>query len=141
MAYGHVYVAQISLSADFNQALKAIKEAEAYPGPSIVIAYSQCISHGILAGMGTAQKQAKKAIEAGYWSLFRYNPELKEQGKNPFILDSKEPTGDFKEYIKSEIRFNALAKVAPDKVEEIYDQAAKFAEEKREYYKDLADKE
>lgn len=141
MSYGYVYVAQISLSADFNQALKAIKEAEAYPGPSIVIAYSQCISHGILAGMGTAQKQAKKAIEAGYWSLFRYNPELKEQGKNPFILDSKEPTGDFKEYIKSEIRFNALAKVAPDKVEEIYDQAAKFAEEKREYYKDLADKE
>lgn len=140
MSYGYVYVAQISLSADFNQALKAIKEAEAYPGPSIIIAYSQCISHGILAGMGTAQKQAKRAVEAGYWSLFRYNPELKLQGKNPFVLDSKEPTQDFKEYIKSEIRFNALSKVAPDRVEEIYDKAAKFAEENRKYYKGLSDK-
>lgn len=140
MSYGYVYVAQISLSADFNQTLKAIKEAEAYPGPSVIIAYSQCISHGILAGMGTAQKQAKRAVESGYWSLFRYNPELKDQGKNPFILDSKEPTQDFKEYIKSEIRFNALSKVAPDKVEEIYDRAAKFAEESREYYKNLSNK-
>lgn len=140
MSYGYVYVAQISLSADFNQALKAIREAEAYPGPSIIIAYSQCISHGILAGMGTAQKQAKRAVEAGYWNLFRYNPELKDQGKNPFILDSKEPTQDFKEYIKSEIRFNALSKVAPDRVEEIYDKAAKFAEESREYYKGLSGK-
>lgn len=140
MSYGYVYVAQISLSADFNQTLKAIKEAEAYPGPSVIIAYSQCISHGILAGMGTAQKQAKRAVESGYWSLFRYNPSLKEQGKNPFILDSKEPTQDFKEYIKSEIRFNALSKIAPDKVEEIYDRAAKFAEESREYYKSLSNK-
>ncbi len=138
MSYGYVYVAQVSLSADFNQTLKAIKEAEAYPGPSIVIAYSQCISHGILTGMGTAQKQAKKAIESGYWSLFRYNPALKDQGKNPFVLDSKEPTQDFKEYIKSEIRFNALSKVVPDKVDAIFDQAAKDAEEKHRYYKDLA---
>lgn len=140
MSYGYVYVAQISLSADFNQALKAIKEAEAYPGPSIVIAYSQCISHGILSGMGMAQKQAKRAIEAGYWNLFRYNPALKDQGKNPFILDSKEPTADFKEYIKSEIRFNALSKVSPDKVEEIYNQAERFAKEKRENYKNLSER-
>ena len=138
MSYGYVYVAQVSLSADFNQTLKAIREAEAYPGPSIIIAYSQCISHGILTGMGTAQKQAKKAIEAGYWTLFRYNPELKEQGKNPFILDSKEPTQDFKEYIKSEVRFNALSKVAPEQAEEIFDQAAKNAEENSEYYRKLA---
>lgn len=140
MSYGYVYVAQISLSADFNQALKAIKEAEAYPGPSIIIAYSQCISHGILSGMGMAQKQAKRAVEAGYWNLFRYNPALKDEGKNPFILDSKEPTEDFKEYIKSEIRFNALSKVSPDKVEEIYNQAEKFAREKRENYKNLSER-
>lgn len=138
MSYGYVYVAQVSLSADFNQALKAIREAEAYPGPSIIIAYSQCISHGILTGMGTAQKQAKKAIEAGYWTLFRYNPELKEQGKNPFVLDSKEPTQDFKEYIKSEVRFNALSKVAPEQAEEIFDQAAKNAQENVKYYRTLA---
>ena len=138
MSYGYVYVAQVSLSADFNQTLKAIKEAEAYPGPSIVIAYSQCISHGILTGMGTAQKQAKRAIEAGHWTLFRYNPELKEQGKNPFMLDSKEPTQDFKEYMRSEIRFSALSKVAPDKVEEIFDQAAKDVEEKNRQYRNLA---
>lgn len=138
MSYGYVYVAQVSLSADFNQTLKAIKEAEAYPGPSIVIAYSQCISHGILTGMGTAQKQAKRAIEAGHWALFRYNPELKDQGKNPFILDSKEPTQDFKEYMRSEIRFSALSKVTPDKVEEIFDQAAKDVEEKNRQYRNLA---
>lgn len=138
MSYGYVYVAQVSLSADFNQALKAIKEAEAYPGPSIVIAYSQCISHGILTGMGTAQKQAKRAIEAGYWSLFRYNPALKDEGKNPFILDSKEPTQDFKEYIKSEIRFNSLSKIVPEEMEKIFDQAARDAEEKNKQYRDLA---
>ena len=138
MSYEYVYVAQISLSADFNQALKAIKEAEAYDGPSVIIAYSQCISHGILAGMGTAQKQAKRAIEAGYWSLFRYNPDLIEQGKNPFILDSKQPTQDFKEYIKSEVRFNALSKIVPSEVEKIYDKAAKYAEEKNKNYRNLA---
>lgn len=138
MSYGYVYVAQISLSADFNQALKAIREAEAYPGPSIIIAYSQCISHGILAGMGTAQKQTRKAIEAGYWSLFRYNPQLKDEGKNPFVLDSKEPTQDFKEYIKSEIRFNALSKIVPHQMEEILDQAEKFAKDKHREYRDLA---
>lgn len=138
MSYGYVYVAQISLSADFNQALKAIREAEAYPGPSMIIAYSQCISHGILAGMGTAQKQTKKAIEAGYWSLFRYNPQLKDEGKNPFVLDSKEPTQDFKEYIKSEIRFNALSKVVPEQMEEILDQAEKFAQDKNKQYRNLA---
>lgn len=141
MSYGYVYVAQISLSADFNQALKAIKEAEAYPGPSIIIAYSQCISHGILTGMGTAQKQTKKAIEAGYWSLFRYNPQLKDEGKNPFMLDSKEPTQDFKEYIKSEIRYNALSKVVPQQMEEILDQAEKFAQDKNKQYRDLAELE
>lgn len=138
MSYGYVYVAQVSLSADFNQTLKAIKEAEAYPGPSVIIAYSQCISHGILTGMGTAQKQAKKAIEAGYWSLFRYNPLLKEQGKNPFVLDSKEPTQDIKEYMKSEIRFNSLAKIVPDKVEEVFDKAAEDAKDRNKYYRDLA---
>ena len=139
MSYGYVYVAQISLSADFNQAIKAIREAEAYPGPSIIIAYSQCISHGILTGMGTAQKQAKRAIEAGYWNLFRYNPILKEQGKNPFVLDSKEPTQDFKEYIKSEIRFSALSKVVPEQMEEIFDSATKYAEERNKQYKNLSD--
>ena len=102
MTYGYIYVAQIAMGADMNQTIKAIKEAESYPGPSLVIGYSPCISHGIKTGMGTSIMEERKAVEAGYWHLYRYNPLLKKEGKNPFVLDSKEPFADYKEFIKCE---------------------------------------
>ena len=101
MSYGYVYVAQIAMGADKNQTLKAIAEAEAYKGPSLIIAYAPCISHGLKAGMGNSQLEEKRAVECGYWAMYRFNPMLKETGKNPFSLDSKEPTGDFREFIRS----------------------------------------
>ncbi len=110
MSYGYVYVAQIAMGADMNQALKAIKEAEAYPGPSLIIAYSPCINHGLKSGMNNAMPEMKKAVQCGYWHLYRYNPALKEQGKNPFILDSKEPdTSLFQDFLKGEVRYTSLA--------------------------------
>jgi pyruvate-ferredoxin/flavodoxin oxidoreductase len=114
MTYGYVYVAQVSMGASQSQYLKTIREAEAYPGPSIVIAYSPCISHGLHAGMGKAQNQAKLAVESGYWHLYRYNPVLEEEGKNPFLLDSKEPQWDqFQGFLQSEVRYTSLQKAFP----------------------------
>ena len=102
MSYGYVYVAQIAMGADMNQALKAIKEAEAYPGPSLIIAYSTCINHGVKGGMSNAMTEMKKAVQCGYWHLYRYNPALVAEGKNPFTLDSKEPGEGFQDFIRSE---------------------------------------
>lgn len=138
MTYGYVYVAQIAMGADKNQTLKAIAEAEAYPGPSLVIAYCPCITHGIRAGMGKSQMQAKKAVEAGYWGLYRYNPQLKEEGKNPFILDSKEPTASFQEFINSEVRYSVLRRQFPDKAQALFDKAERDAKERLDNYKRLA---
>ena len=137
-SYGYVYVAQIALGANMVQAIRAINEAEAYKGPSLIIAYSPCINHGIKTGMGTSIAQEKKAVEAGYWHLYRYNPALKEQGKNPFILDSKEPTGSFGEFIESEIRYTTLANVFPEYATELFELAEKHAKERYETYKRLA---
>ncbi|NLY11787.1 MAG: pyruvate:ferredoxin (flavodoxin) oxidoreductase, partial [Firmicutes bacterium] len=137
-SYGYVYVAQIALGANMVQAIRAINEAEAYKGPSLIIAYSPCINHGIKTGMGTSIAQEKKAVEAGYWHLYRYNPALKEQGKNPFILDSKEPTGSFREFIESEIRYTTLANVFPEYATELFELAEKHAKERYETYKRLA---
>ena len=105
MTYGYVYVTQVSMGADQNQLIRALKEAEAYNGPSLIIAYSPCIAHGIRAGMGKTQEQGKKAVESGYWHLYRYNPSLKEEGKNPFILDSKESYGIIQRFL---VRRSAL---------------------------------
>ncbi len=132
MSYGYVYVAQIAQGADYNQCIKAITEAEAYPGPSIVIAYAPCINHGIKAGMGSAQTEEKRAVEAGYWHLFRYNPLLAEEGKNPFILDSRAPKASYQEFIMSEVRYNRLARTNPERAAELFakaekDAAAKYA--------------
>ena len=137
MTYGYVYVAQISLGANMNQAIKAIAEAEAYDGPSIVIAYAPCISHGLKAGMGCSVSQEKDAVKVGYWHLFRFNPELKEEGKNPFVMDSKEPTEDFKEFLLSEVRFSSLQKTFPDIAEELFEAAEEDAEERYQSYKRL----
>ncbi len=138
MSYGYVYVAQIAMGANMNQTIKVITEAESYKGPSLIIAYSPCISHGIKTGMGTSMFQEKRAVEAGYWHLYRYNPMLKEDGKNPFMLESKQPTKDYKEFITSEVRYSSLKTVFPDIADDMYDIAEKHALERYESYKKIA---
>ncbi len=133
MSYGYVYVAQIAMGADYNQCIKAITEAEAYNGPSLIIAYAPCINHGIKGGMSNAQEEEKKAVQAGYWHLFRFNPDLKKAGKNPFSLDSKAPTADYKEFIMSEVRYSALARQNPERAETLFDSAVKNAADKYDY--------
>lgn len=137
MSYGYVYVAQISMGANMNQTIKAIAEAEAYKGPSLIIAYAPCISHGIRTGMGTSVAEEKKAVESGYWHLYRYNPELKEKGENPFIMDSKDPTKPFRDFLMGEVRYTSLAKVFPDIAEEMFSAAEDHAKERLETYKRL----
>lgn len=139
MSYGYVYVAQVAMGANQNQLIKALIEAESYPGPSLIIAYAPCIAHGIRGGMGRSQERQKEAVEAGYWHLYRYNPQLKEEGKNPFILDSKEPTADFKEFLMGEVRYSSLVNAFPDRAEELFEKAAKDAKERYETYKRLAE--
>lgn len=138
MSYGYVYVAQISMGADQNQTLKAIREAESYKGPSLIIAYAPCINHGIKNGMGCTQLEAKRAVESGYWAMYRFNPELKEQGKNPFTLDSKEPTTSFREYLLGEVRYASLAKVFPEQAEALFEKTEKDAKDRLDSYKRLA---
>ena len=121
MTYGNVYVAQIAMGADLNQTIKAIAEAERYQGPSLIIAYSPCVSHGIKTGMGTSLAEEKKAVECGYWQLYRFNPELRKEGKNPLILDSKEPTADYKEFLNGEIRYSQLKNVYPERAQQLFE--------------------
>lgn len=135
MSYGYIYVAQVSMGADPAQTLKAIREAESYPGPSIVIAYCPCLEHGIKGGMGNSQLEQKNAVECGYWNLYRFDPRLKAEGKNPFVLDSKDPTADLKEYLKSERRYASLMDAFPDRAERLYDQEVKDAADRLESYK------
>lgn len=132
MSYGYVYVAQISQGADYNQCIKAITEAEAYPGPSLIIAYAPCISHGIKGGLKGAQTEEKRAVEAGYWHLFRFNPALAEEGKNPFILDSKAPKASYQEFLQSEVRYNRLSRTNPERAAELFAKAEKDAMAKYE---------
>ncbi|HOJ10267.1 MAG TPA: pyruvate:ferredoxin (flavodoxin) oxidoreductase [Clostridiales bacterium] len=139
MTYGHVYVAQIAMGADMNQTMKAIAEAERYKGPSLIIAYSPCINHGIKTGMGTSIMEEKKAVETGYWQLYRFNPDLKKHGKNSFALDSKEPKESFIDFIKGEIRYSQLSNTYPDRAGELFDIAEKNAVERYEIYRKLAD--
>ena len=141
MSYGYVYVAQISMGANKNQALKAIAEAENYNGPSLIVAYAPCISHGIKLGMKSSQDVEKMLVDCGYWHLYRHNPLLKEQGKNPFILDSKEPNGKFREYLMSEVRYASLAKTFPEQAEELFALTEENAMERLENYKRLAKNE
>ncbi|WP_371367850.1 Pyruvate:ferredoxin oxidoreductase [Sporomusa rhizae] len=138
MTYGYIYVAQIAMGADRNQTIKAIAEAEAYPGPSLIIAYCPCINHGLKAGMSSSQEEAKKAVDCGYWSLYRYNPTLKDAGKNPFILDSKEPTKNFREFLMGEVRYSSMKKEYPELADDLYDKTERDAKERLEIYKRLA---
>lgn len=136
MSYGYVYVASVSMGANPAQLIKALNEAESYKGPSIIIAYAPCINHGI--NMGKAQLESKAAVEAGYWNLYRYNPDLSLEGKNPFTLDSKEPTADMKAFLKGEIRYSSLTKMFPDVADGLFDKAESEAKARYEYYKKLA---
>ena len=140
MSYGYVYVAQIAMGYDKNQTLKAIAEAEAYKGPSLIIAYAPCINHGLRAGMGKSQLETKRAVEAGYWATYRYNPELRGTDKNPFSLDSKEPTGNFQEFIQGEVRYTSLKRAFPEIADELFAKTEKDAKERLEGYKKLAGK-
>ncbi len=138
MSYGYVYVAQIAMGANQAQAVKAIAEAEAYPGPSIIIAYAPCINHGIRTGMGTAQVETKRAVEAGYWHMYRYDPRLIDAGKNPFTLDSKEPTASFQDFISSEVRYTSLKLQFPEAADELFAAAEEDAKIRLANYKRLA---
>ncbi len=132
MSYGYVYVAQVAMGADMNQLLKALTEAEAYHGPSLVIGYAPCEMHGIKGTMQNCQIEMKRAVDAGYWQLFRYNPALKAEGKNPLSVDSKEPTGDYREFITSETRYSRLAQQFPERAEALFAKAEAAAKEKYE---------
>lgn len=138
ISYGYVYVAQVAMGYDQAQTLKAIREAEAYPGPSLIIAYSPCIEHGMKSGMANSQLEMKKAVEAGYWHLYRYNPLLKEEGKNPFTLDSKEPTADLKAFLRGENRYASLEIAFPQHAGELFAKAEADAKERLDSYKRLA---
>jgi pyruvate-ferredoxin/flavodoxin oxidoreductase len=139
MSYGYVYVAQVSMGANMNQLLKAVKEAEAYKGPSIIIAYATCINHGL--NMTYSMTEMKKAVECGYWNLYRYNPTLSEKGENPFILDSKDPVGDYKQFLAGEVRYASLKKQYPDIAESLFDKNLSDAHTRLETYKALAKKQ
>lgn len=138
MTYGNVYVAQVAMGSDKNQLMKAIIEAESYPGPSLIIAYAPCISHGIREGMGRTSANQAQAVKCGYWHLYRYNPRLMEEGKNPFSLDSKEPTESFRDFIMGQVRYSALAKQFPEQAEELFELTERYAKERYEDYKRLA---
>lgn len=139
MTYGYVYVAQVAMGADPDQCVKAFKEAEAYPGPSLIIAYAPCINHGI--DMAKSQLEMDRAVKAGYWHLYRYNPELKKEGRNPFTLDSKEPNLDlFRDFIMSEVRYSSLAKLFPAQAEQLFAKTQEDAADRYEFYKKLAER-
>ncbi|MEG0541689.1 MAG: thiamine pyrophosphate-dependent enzyme, partial [Angelakisella sp.] len=133
MSYGYVYVAQIAMGADYNQCLKAFHEAESYNGPSLIIAYAPCINHGIKGGLVNAQQEIKNAVAAGYWHMFRFDPRLADEGKNPFTLDSKAPTASYDDFIRNEVRYTSLIRAFPDRAEELFAQATKNAAAKYEH--------
>jgi pyruvate-ferredoxin/flavodoxin oxidoreductase len=137
MSYGYVYVASVCMGGNQNQLVKAVTEAEAYPGPSIIIAYATCINHGI--DMSHSQMEQKRAVESGYWPLYRFNPALADEGKNPFMLDSKEPTMAYEDFIKGEVRYKSLAQEFPDAAAKLFPQAEKEAKRRLETYRKLAE--
>ena len=137
MSYGYVYVAQVAMGADYNQTIKAFVEAESYNGPSLIIAYAPCITHGIKAGMSKAQTEEKNAVAAGYWHNFRFDPRRADAGENPFQLDSKEPTGSYQDFLKGEVRYTSLALKNPERAEKLFEQAEANAKAKYEHLKKL----
>ena len=136
--YGYVYVAQVNLGANPEHTIKALKEAAAYNGPSIVIAYAPCINHGLSKGMSKAMDEEKAATDCGFWPLWRYNPDLEDEGKNPFSLDSGEPNGKLREYMMGEVRFASLTRTFPERAEQLFAEAEKFTAHRYAKYKRLA---
>jgi len=140
MSYGYVYVTQVGMGADKNQFMKAVLEAESYDGPSIVICYAPCIAHGLRKGMGKTIENTKDAVDCGYWHLYRYDPRLKDKGENPFVLDSKEPTASFRDFIMDQVRYASLREEFPDIAENLFVLCEESAKERYENYKRLAGK-
>jgi pyruvate-ferredoxin/flavodoxin oxidoreductase len=138
MTYGYVYVASVSMGSNKNHLLKTLKEAESYPGPSLVIAYAPCINHGIKAGMGKSQEEEKLAVQSGYWPLYRYDPRLIEQGKNPFQLDSKEPDGTIQDFIMGEIRYNSLTRTFPEEAKRLHKKLEENINDRYKEYQRMA---
>jgi pyruvate-ferredoxin/flavodoxin oxidoreductase len=130
MSYGYVYVAQIAMGADYNQTLRALIEAESYDGPSIVIAYAPCINHGVGIGMGRSMQETKRAVDAGYWNLLRFDPRLASDGKNPLTLDSGAPSESYRDFIMGEVRYSSLVRSFPERAEELFGEAEKSAAER-----------
>ena len=139
MTYEHVYVAKVALGADYNQCIKAFAEAESYNGPSIIIAYSPCINHGIRGGMKNSPLSSKEAVESGYWNLFRFDPRNKEKGKPPLILDSKPASMPFKNFLLTQNRFSALKNLSPQKFELIAEESEKHSEEQYQFLEELSE--
>ncbi|NLX62646.1 MAG: pyruvate:ferredoxin (flavodoxin) oxidoreductase, partial [Tissierellia bacterium] len=138
-SYGYVYVAQVAMGANMNHLLKVLKEAESYDGPSLIIAYAPCINHGIKGGMGVSIAQEKLAVETGYWHLYRFDPRRKEEGKNPFVLDSKEPTKPLRDFLETEVRYTSLKRTFPEIADELFAAAERDARERYEKYKRMAE--
>ena len=141
MSYGYVYVASVSMGANKNQLLKALQEAESYPGPSLVIAYSPCINHGLKSGMNKSQEEAKLAVETGYWLLYRYDPRLEEQGKNPLQLDSKEPNGKIHDFLMGEVRYQSLTNSFPEEAKRLHNALEKDVNRRYKHYKAMAEQQ
>ena len=139
MSYGYVYVAQIGMGADMNQTVKAMTEAEAYNGPSLIIGYAPCEMHSIKGGMTNSQAEIKRAVDTGYWNLFRYNPALKAEGKNPFSLDSKAPKGGYQEFLMNEARYARLAASNPERAADLFAKNEKAAMDRYDYLNRLID--
>jgi len=137
MSYGYIYVAQVAMGANPAQTLKAISEAEAYHGPSLVIGYAPCEMHSIKGGLTNCQSEMKKAVDCGYWNMFRFNPALRAEGKNPFTLDSKAPTGSYRDFIMNEARYSSLTRAFPDRAEELFGEAEENAKLRYEHLQKL----
>jgi pyruvate-ferredoxin/flavodoxin oxidoreductase len=141
MTYGYVYVANVAMGANKNQLVKAMSEAEAYDGPSLIMAYAPCINHGIKKGMGKSQEETKLAVQSGYWPLFRFNPTLKAEGKNPFVLDSKAPDGSLQEFLSGEVRYASLEKTFPEESKKLRARLEEEYNARYEKFKAMAEKE
>jgi pyruvate-ferredoxin/flavodoxin oxidoreductase len=139
MTYGYVYVTSVAMGANKNQLMKALKEAESYPGPSLIIAYAPCINHGIKAGMGKSQHEEKLAVESGYWPLYRYDPRLADEGKNPFQLDYNEPNGTLKDFIMGEVRYNTLTRSFPDEAKKLHKKLEENVDKRYKKYRAMAE--
>ena len=139
MSYGYVYVTSVAMGANKNQLIKAMLEAESYPGPSLIVAYAPCINHGIKKGMGKTQEEEKLAVDCGYWPLYRFDPRLADEGKNPFQLDSKEPNGKLHEFLMGEVRYHTLTQSFPEEAKRLHKKLEEDVNSRFKKYKNMAE--